>query len=143
MAQLLEFLANHWTLTVALVAVVGMLLWTFVPGGLGGAGVKQIEPTEATRLINQEDAVVVDIRSEAEFRQGHILNAVHIPISQLGENIKKLQAHKDRPIITLCRTGQRAPSAAATLRKHDFDKVYALKGGLLAWQNANLPLVKK
>ncbi|NIR28005.1 MAG: rhodanese-like domain-containing protein [Gammaproteobacteria bacterium] len=143
MAQLLEFLANNWTLTLALVVIVGMLLWTFVPGGLGGAGVKQIDPTHATRLINHENAVVVDIRSEAEFSQGHVLNAVHLPLSQLSENPKKLEAYKDRPVITLCRTGQRAPGAAATLRKQGFDKVYALKGGLLAWQNANLPLVKK
>lgn len=143
MAQLLEFLANHWTLTVAFVVIVGALVWTFVPGGIGSAGVKQIDPTEATRLINHEDAVVVDIRSEAEFKQGHILNAVHLPMSQLSENLKKMEPYKDRPIITLCRTGQRAPGAAGTLRKQGFEKVYALKGGLLAWQNANLPLVKK
>lgn len=142
MAQLLEFLAANWALTAALVVILALLLWTFVPGGMGG-GARQIGPVEATRLINHEEALVVDIRGEGEFRQGHILNSVHIPLGQLSENLKKLEGYKDRPIITVCRTGQRSQGAAATLRKRGFEKVYSLKGGLLAWESASLPLVKK
>lgn len=143
MAQLVEFLTNHWVLSLSLVVIVGLLLWTFVQGGVIGAKVKQVDASDAIRLINHEDAVLVDIRSEAEFRQGHILNSMHIPLNDLPKHLKKLQAYKDRPIIALCRTGQRSQSAGATLRKHGFEKVYSLKGGLVAWENASLPLVKK
>jgi len=141
MEQLLEFLVNHWILTLALVAIVGGLVATFVVGE--AQGVKKVTPVEAIRLINHEDAIVVDIRAEGEYRQGHILNSVHVPFNDLNDRIKKLDSHRERPVIMVCRTGQRSPGAGARLRKHGFEHVYTLKGGLAAWEQANLPVVKK
>lgn len=141
MDQLLEFLVNHWALTVAFVVLLLMLLGTFAWGHF--QGVRKVSPTEAIRLVNHEDAVVIDVRGDGEFKQGHILDAVHVPLDSLPERMDKLKAGRDRPVIATCRTGQRSATACAKLRKAGFERAYALSGGLVAWENANLPLVKK
>lgn len=141
MEQLVEFLGNHWVLTLALTVILALLLASVVYPG--ARGVQKVSPMDATRLINHEDAVVLDVRSAGEFGQGHILNAMHIPLSNLSDQIRKLEKYRTRPIITACRTGHQSANAGSALRKQGFEKVYNLSGGMLAWENANLPLTKK
>lgn len=138
--RLIEFAGNHPGLVLAFLAILGMLVWTFVQGA--GRGLKRLSPADATRLINHEDAVVLDVRSDGEFGQGHILNAVHIPEGSLSEQLERLRKFKERPIITACRTGQLSVRAGNVLRKNGFENVYNLAGGLAAWEGANLPLTK-
>ena len=141
MEQLVEFLLNHWVLTVALFATVSALAWSMATPG--AFGIEKVTPMDATRLINHEDAIVLDIREDGEFGDGHILNAIHIPQRSVLEQIRKLEKYRSKPIIAACRTGSRSASVCATLRKQGFERVYNLGGGVLAWQNANLPLVRK
>ena len=138
MEQLIEFATNHWELVLALVVVSGLLLGS---GGFAGGG-DQVGPSEATALINHEDAVVVDTREVNEFSTGHIIDSVHVPLAQIAKELHRLEKHKQRPIILACRSGSRSASACRQMRKQGFEKVYNLKGGIMAWQNANLPLVR-
>ena len=140
MQQLMEFVGNHMGLSIGLVVVASMLAWTFI-GNVGG-GVR-LSPTDVTRLINQEDALVLDVRSEAEFNLGHIVNAMHIPLTSLDERVNSLSKFKDKPIIAACKNGQQAPGACSILKKHGFGKLYNLRGGFLAWEGASLPLTKR
>jgi rhodanese-related sulfurtransferase len=87
--------------------------------------------------------VVIDVREENEFKEGHILHAMHIPAGRLTNRMKELEKYRDRPLITVCRSGSRSGRVSALLRKQGFATVYNLEGGLLAWQNANLPLTQK
>ena len=139
MSRLIEFLANHSLLGMLFFALLGMFLWTF----FGAAGGRRIEPGQATRLINHENAVVLDVRNDGEYEQGHIINAVHVPMSAIAQRLDKLEKYRSRPIITACGTGQKAASASGMLRKHGFEDVYSLNGGIAAWQGASLPLTKK
>jgi len=141
MPQYIEFFRNHSLLVMAFLAIITGLAWTFVAGRSGG--VKRLGPAEATRLINSEDAVIVDVRSDGEFRQGHIINALNVPEKQLEAQLGKLSKHKDKPLITVCRTGQVSAKAATALRRHGFERVNTLAGGLLSWEGASLPLSKK
>lgn len=141
MEQFLEFVGNHWTLFVALFVILALLIWTVVYAGL--QGVSKVDPLDATRLINHEDAVVLDVRGNDEYKQGHIVNSLHIPLNALANQTHKLEKYKARPIIAICRSGQQSASACATLRQHGFEKVYNLNGGIVAWQNASLPLTKR
>ncbi len=141
MERLVEFGGNHPGLFLALAAIVLALAWTTFRGRM--LGFRSVEPIEAIQLINHEDAVVLDIREEHELKDGKILNAVHIPLGRLKDSLDKLDKYKDRPIIASCRSGSRSHAACATLGKSGFTRVYNLKGGILAWQNASLPLVKK
>jgi len=140
MAQLIEFAGNHLMLVTAFV-VVSLLLLQNLAADAGGKG--SVDPQQATNLINRQDAVVVDVRPMADFASGHIINAINIPINSLDKQMGQLEKHKARPIIVNCRSGATSQMACRQLRKSGFEQVYNLRGGILAWQSANLPIRRK
>lgn len=139
--QLIEFLTNHPGLSLAFLALSGGIVWTFV-AARAQAGIS-LAPLDAVRTISGEDALVVDVRGESEFASGHIVNSMNVPESVLKDSPAKLDKHRDKTIVTVCKSGQKSTAVAASLRKQGFDKVYNLRGGLVAWENAGLPLTKK
>jgi rhodanese-related sulfurtransferase len=141
MDKYIQFLTNHYMLSGAWLVVAGMLIYSFISARL--RGFSGIHPAMATQLINRDNAVVLDVREDNEYREGHIVNSVHIPVSYLRDRMKDLDKYKDRPIIVGCRSGQRSSQACAILKKQGFDAVYNLNGGIMAWKNDNLPLTKK
>lgn len=141
MEQYMEFAANHYILSTSWLVVFGMLIYSFFGATLRGYA--NANPAIATQLINREDAVVLDVREDNEYISGHIVNSVHIPIKYLHDRIAELDKYKDKPIIVSCRSGQRSGQACAMLKKQGFETVYNLSGGMMAWQNENLPVTKK
>jgi rhodanese-related sulfurtransferase len=136
--QLIEFVVNHWMLFAALAAIVALLIYNLILGGKGS-----IDPLGATELINHRDAIVVDVRPAADFAKGHIINAQNIPMNGFKNQIGSLHKHKEKPIVVSCRSGSQSSAACQQLRKDGFGEVYNLRGGILAWQSANLPLTRK
>jgi len=137
---MLEFLQQNWLLIagLALLAVVmfkGPLMLRLYRVG-------SVSPASAVNLINRQGARVVDVREDREWQQGHIPEAIHIPLGQLGNRLDELEAYKggDTPLVVVCRSGNRSAMAAVRLRKAGFDAVYNLEGGTMAWQQANMPL---
>jgi rhodanese-related sulfurtransferase len=141
MEKYIEFFANHFVLSSAWLVVAGMIIYSFLGSRL--RGFSSINAAMATQLINREDAVILDVREDNEYREGHIVNSVHIPASYLNDRMKELEKYKNKPIIVGCRSGQRSSQACATLKKQGFEAVYNLSGGIMAWKNDNLPLTKK
>ncbi len=140
MQQLLPFVSNHWELFLALAVICALLIYqTF--SGISGA--KSLSPQEAIRMINHEQATVLDVREPAEVKAGKILDSITIPLDKLGQQIDKLQKYKNSPVIVVCQSGSRSSRACGILRKHGFESVYNLQGGIMAWTSANLPLSKK
>ena len=125
----------------ATVIISGLLLvWPLVarlmrPG-------QEVGPAEAVLLINRKDAVVLDVRDAAEYKSGHITNARNVPEAELDARSKELDKVKAKPIIVSCGRGNRSAAIAAKLRKLGFAEVVSLRGGLAAWQQANMPLEK-
>ncbi|MEM7407191.1 MAG: rhodanese-like domain-containing protein [Pseudomonadota bacterium] len=139
MEKLPEFIANHPGLFAAFGVVVGMLIWTTMQT----SGGRRLTPMEATGKMNRDDAVIVDVRSETEFQNGHVIGAVNMPLSQIEAASGKLKKHKQKPLITICANGQSAGNAARKLTAAGFEDVYAVSGGVAAWEGANLPLTRK
>lgn len=106
------------------------------------SGVANLSPNEAVLLINRSNAVVLDVRDDAEFAAGHITDAKHIPLAQLDTRINEIRRFKDKAILVNCQAGTRSSKACDVLRKHEFSKIYNLQGGLNAWEQAKLPVVK-
>ena len=105
------------------------------------SGGQAVGPLDAVRLLNQ-GALVLDVRSLAEFDAGHVIDARHVPqeqIAQVGETLKRF---KDKVVIACCESGARSSAATRALRQQGFTKVVNLRGGLQAWRAENLPLVK-
>lgn len=135
----MEFIKNNIML-IAVACVSGaMLLWPYLRRGTGGPWVSTLE---ATQMINREDALVLDVREPAEFSAGHMLGAKNIPLANIEARSAELDKHKAKPVIVLCNDGSRASKAAAVLRARGFVNVVNLSGGLPAWQQAGLPVVK-
>lgn len=139
MQQFFEFFLNHWQLFVALIAILATLAYNIFGNRLHGY--ENVEPLGAVQLMNREDAVVVDVREDNEFKEGHIADAVHIPLGSLSSRVGELEKYRDRPVVMGCRSGARSARACGILSKQGFEKVYNLRGGIIAWQQASLPVV--
>lgn len=135
-----EFFLNHWDLFLALGIILALMFWQTFRSKL--SGFKELNPNEAIQLINRENALVLDVREEGEFRDGHIVDARHIPLGSLEKRLEELSAYKDQPVLVSCRSGHRSANACGLLKKNGFNKIYNLRGGMIAWQNAGLPVSK-
>ena len=133
---------NFVTENIFLIAIAvlsgAMLLWPLVNRGMAGATLGTLQ---ATRMMNDQGAVVVDVRTSAEFATGHLPNSKNIPVEDLSKRIGELPAGK--PVIVCCAGGNRAGRAASALRAAGRQDVFCLDGGVSGWQQAGLPIVKK
>jgi len=135
--QMYEFVGNHWSLVGAFLMVLAM----FIYSEQRKKG-QSINTAELSRLVNKEDAIVIDLRDSGEFRKGHIVDSKHIPNAKLTERLSELESHKDKPIILVCPMGQLSGTAGGVLLKAGFTQVLRLAGGIGTWRGENLPLVK-
>lgn len=138
MDRFLEFAGNNTLLVFALVT--SFFLVVFSELRRKAAGVTNVEPVDAVRLINN-DAIVIDLRSNEAYSRGHIVNSRNIPMDELESRMDKLASLKSKPLITVCAAGMTSTKAADTLRKSGFQSVYGLKGGMSGWSQAGLPVV--
>lgn len=138
MGQFLEFAGNHPLLVAALILVILLIIMNESRRKL--LGFKEVGTNEAVRLMNSEDALMLDVREDKEFKDGHVIKAINIPLGLLESRLKEIEAHKEKPVIVYCRTGQRAAKAGAILQRQGFTSIYKLNGGMLAWSDAGLPV---
>lgn len=135
----MEFITNNALLVGLAIGSGLMLIWPLLRGGSGAAS---LAPAEAVLLINRSNALVLDVRDDAEFAAGHIMDARHVPLASLSERLKELEKFKDKPVLVNCQSGVRSHKACGILRKQGFSRLHNLDGGLNAWVAAKLPVVK-
>ncbi len=137
---MLLFLQNNiWLVLLALTSGI-MLFWSFFGNRL--RGIKEVDHIAAMQFINHKNALLLDVREQNEYATGHVLNSKHIPMGKLKERLGELEKYRERPVVVICRTGQRSASVCAFLGSHGFAQTYNLSGGINAWQKAGLPLEK-
>ncbi len=141
MSDFIEFAQHNWLLFLALFAILGMLVGSEILRKM--RGIRTLNTAEALRLINDQEAWVVDIRDAGDYREGHIPQARHIPFAALRERLGELAKVGGKPVIVYCRGGATSQSACALLKKHGIANVYSLNGGLPAWLDAHLPVSRK
>lgn len=143
--QALQFAQNHPILVVGWIALFVMTIYFFYQDAT--RPYKLLTNEEAVRLMNAEDAVIVDLRPLEEFERGHIVNSLNVLPEEIKENkLGKLEKEKVKPVIVVDQMGINGlplGKAAHQLAKLGFAQVYALKDGLAGWRGANLPLVNK
>lgn len=141
MQTFLDFAARNWLLFAAFFAVLAMLVTTEILRLT--RGVKALDVQDALRRLNDETAVLIDVREPGEFRNGHIAGAKPLPASEFERRIGELDKYRERDIILCCQHGNRSAPLAAKLKKAGFAQVANLAGGVAAWTGASLPLVRK
>ncbi len=97
-----------------------------------------VEQVNAIR--NQPDVVLIDVREQWEYDEGHIPGVKLIPLGQLPNRLNEIP--KDKFVVMTCRSGNRSNQATQFLRQQGFDNVHNMQGGILAWQQAGLPVEK-
>lgn len=97
---------------------------------------------QATQLINQGKAVIVDVREPDAFAAGHLRDAKNIPLKDLSNRLGELDKFKSKSIIAVCQAGVQSAKAASQLKKAGFNEAVSLDGGVTAWQAQGLPITK-
>ncbi|MDQ3288087.1 MAG: rhodanese-like domain-containing protein [Pseudomonadota bacterium] len=138
--ELLAFAGRHPLLSLGLAAVTLALIVNEIARLF--RGYKSLRPAELTNLINRENALVIDMSPSAEFEKGHIAGSRSVAPSQFDPESKLLASAKALPVVVTCRSGHASAAAARRLKKAGFEQVFWLEGGVQAWQQADLPLVK-
>jgi len=139
MQELSHFVSGNWELFLALTIILFLLARTWY----GPSAVVMVLVGEAVKLINDKNALVVDVRTEKEYKEGHVMNALHIPLGKLDDRIQELQAYKNHAVVMVCRSGARSAQAATKLKKQGFANVHNIGGGMLAWERVKLPITTK
>lgn len=127
---------NIWLILCALLSG-GALLWP----SLASRGNK-VSLLQATQLINQGKAAVLDVRDPKDYAAAHLRDARNIPLKELPQRVAELDKFKGKSLIVVCSTGVQSGRAGSLLKKAGFTEVYSLNGGMAAWQAQGLPITK-
>lgn len=95
-------------------------------------------PSQAKSMIENEGAIMIDVREKSEYAAQHIVGTVLIPLGSLKSRLSELEQYKGKPIIMQCRSGARSARASAILVEAGFDDVFNLSGGIKGWVKAGL-----
>ena len=139
MEQLIEFAGNHFLLVASFFFVLTLLLMNIMQGG----GSLALSAQQAVALLNKDNAIVVDTRSEEDFDAGHIVNSIHVDAADLKGSFEPLASYKDQPLLIYCASGVGSTAIARQLRRAGFSETFSLRGGVNGWRADNLPLARK
>ncbi len=139
MDRLLDYFTNHPLLAGAAVVMTTLVLGYEIRRR--GEGSFAVAPNEAIRLMNA-GAMLIDLRSANQFKDGHIAGARNIPGDQLITDPKALERLSGKKLILYCDNGTTTGAALRTLQRAGNRDAFSLRGGLAAWRQENLPVVK-
>lgn len=131
------FISQEWLLVTTLAVL--MVVYAYRERIKNG---RPIPAYEVTRMLNKEEAVLLDVRDAADYKAGHISGALNLPHAKVAaEGEQLLEPHRSKVIVVADKMGQHAGAAGRTLGQKGFD-VRRLAGGVSEWQNQGMPLVK-
>ncbi|MGZ8943510.1 MAG: rhodanese-like domain-containing protein [Methylobacter sp.] len=133
MDRYLEFILNHYILSLALAVVTYLLIQELFDTAF--KKFSSVSPLLAVAKMNDSDTIVIDVREPEEFLKGHIENSINTPLGNLPTHLSKLETHKNKPVLIACQTGTRSASAGKILTKAGFEQVFVITGGMQAWEN--------
>ena len=108
----------------------------------GRKGGKKLSPGEATRKINKENALVVDLRSSQEFSSGHIAGSINVQEDKLEQHLITKRHSKETPVVLVCKTGVASKKSGISLIKAGYLDINVVSGGMMTWEGNGMPLSK-
>ena len=136
MPYFFEFLLTNWFLVLPLVVAISLFFYSE-----NSRKATKLDPQEVISQLNNNNALLLDLRNEKEFSKGKISQAIYI-----GPNIenckKEIDKISDRPVILFCQNGAKSDEFSKELKKSEI-KVFILKGGINTWVADGLPLLDK
>lgn len=122
--------------------VIGIASVALLLAGCTQSDLASVSAKEAATMFAEQKAIIVDVREDSEWNEGHIAGAIHIPLAQVESRLSELVQYKDSTVIVQCHSGKRSAKAAGLLQGAGFSKVYNLAGGIMAWDTSGLKTVK-
>lgn len=107
-----------------------------------GSNYQELSAEKSVELINNINPFILDVRTEGEFKSGHIPNASLLPVQILSKNIDQIEKYKNEPIFVYCQSGNRSTVASKILIDEGFTKVYNLRNGIGDWIRRGYPIIK-
>jgi rhodanese-related sulfurtransferase len=138
----MDFLTNTNNL-ILLATLLTSGLALALPQILGRLNKQLLSIHESVQWVNQRNAQILDIREANEYKAGHIPNSKHLPLAELDSGLKQAKIDSNKPIILVCLSGNRSNTALAKLKKAGCKEVACLDGGISAWNQAGMPLIKQ
>ncbi len=138
--DLLQFLLDKNNIFIFAVAIICALMLAYPALRKGRAGVG-LSTSAAIQLVNQRQAIWVDIRSPEHFKAGHIPQARNLPATDLEQKAHTLP--KNKPLVLVCENGRDSTRYAAKLRTQGYPEAASLEGGMQAWATSSLPTTQK
>ena len=120
------------TASTILVSVIAIFLIFKLFGFLGRLGITQLSPKE---FDQKKGMMILDVRTDKDYGRGHIPGAIHVPLSDIGDKIKKLK--KDKELVVYCENGNRSIWAIKRLMGMGYKNLFNLKGGYNAWKRTH------
>ena len=133
MERYIEFILNHYILSLALAVVTYLLIQEFIDTAF--KKFSYISPLLAVSKMNDNETIIIDVREPHEFVESHIEQAINIPLGKLAQELTKIDNQKNKPLLISCQTGTRAASAGKILTKAGFEQVFVITGGMQAWES--------
>ena len=97
---------------------------------------EEVDVQTTAALLGRGDVVVIDVREQWEYDEGHIPGVTHIPLAEVPASLEQIPA--DKTVILTCRSGNRSGQAFDFLQNNGYENVHNMQGGILAWQAAGL-----
>ena len=133
--ELINFLIEHFYFSAPLVIV--LILFFISNSKKGGT---KISCQSLISLSNQDQALIVDLRSSEAFNSGHITASINIPLNDVSRRSNEIIS-SSKSIVLVCETGSSSTNAGETLKKEGLKDIFILRGGINEWKMSNLPLV--
>ena len=131
-----QFATNNLLLIMVWFVLLYMIVNSFVKG------VWDRSPQEVVQLLNKNNSLVLDVRENNEYKDGHIIDSLHIPMGDVKNRLSELEKYKQDNVIVSCRSGHRSARICSLLKKNGYENIFNLKGGIMAWESDKLPITK-
>jgi len=137
LSDIFNFISQHPFPVIAFVSLLVLFIWNETK-----RSGKTIDSQQLVSMMNNQDALVLDIRDPGDYSEGHIPHAKNIPYTALQSRVRELDKFKEQPVVVACKMGQHSGMATGILRRAGFQNVAKLRGGLTEWRAQNMPVVK-
>lgn len=97
-----------------------------------------IDVQTVAAIKDRDDVIVIDVREQWEYDEGHIPNVTHIPMDDIPNRLSEIPT--DKEVVVTCRSGNRSGQVADFLRQQGYTNIHNMSGGILDWQAAGLPV---
>ncbi len=125
-----------------ILAVAALVIVMLIIGANGGSGnmAATISTQDAYTLYQQGDTFFLDVREVDEWNEYHAPNTTLIPLGQLAARVGEIPVAKDKPIVVVCRSGNRSDEGRDILKQAGFTNVTSMDGGLKTWRDLGYPV---